>query len=371
MSPVGSFAPGAPTGPLRAADLAPARARRLTVTEIRNSVADIFFAGALDRVPPLEEATLEGFSNDIEAANVGLAFMESLETFATATSAKVVADLARLAPCNVAAMGGPACAAAFVAGYGPLIYRRPLDAMESARLRDTFTAASRSGTYEQSLEAVVQVMLMAPQFVYRTELGGGKDPSGIVTLTAHERAAALSYGFWQTTPDAQLTAAAASGALMSAAGLRAELKRLASSTRTRTTLRAFVREWLGIHPAAVAKADKTYTAAVARAAEDEVGRFVDRWAVLHPAHRAREHPGSRSHLQERAPAGRGADGSADRGLRLRPDARAKLSVQRRDELDPQLSAYQQRQRGMARGLARGWGIPGGTALGVRAGGRSR
>ncbi len=275
MSPGGTSAPGLPTGPLRAADLAPARARRLTATEIRNSVADIFFAGAVDRVPPFEGPILEGFSNDIEAANVGIAFMESLETFATATSAKVVADLARLTSCNVAAMGAPACAAAFVVSYGPLIYRRPLDVMESARLRDTFVAASRSGTYEQGLEAVTQMMLMAPHFVFRTELGAGKDASGIVTLLAHERAAALSYGFWQTTPDAQLTAAAASGALMTAPGLRAEVKRLASSARTRPTLRSFVREWLGIHPTTVAKADRTYTAAVARAAEDETGRFVD------------------------------------------------------------------------------------------------
>src|SRR5262245_54591394 len=49
-----------PAGLLRAADLAPARARRLTAIEIRNSVADIFFAGALDRVPALVDPVLDG-----------------------------------------------------------------------------------------------------------------------------------------------------------------------------------------------------------------------------------------------------------------------------------------------------------------------
>ncbi len=274
-APGGAPASGVPTGPLRAADLAPARARPLTATELRNSVGDIFFAGALTRVPLLEGASQEGFSNDFQAADVGQGFMDGLETFTAAASAEVIKDLVRLLPCNVGVMGGPACAAAFIGTYGPLVYRRPLDATESMRLRDTFAAASKSGTYEQGLEAVVQVMLMAPQFVYRTELGGSKDASGIISMTAYERAAALSYGFWQTTPDAQLMAAATSGGLMTTAGLRTEISRLMSSPRTRTTLRTFVNEWLAIHPTTASKNDKSFTPAVARAVEEEAGLFVD------------------------------------------------------------------------------------------------
>lgn len=274
-SPVGGGGPSVPKGPLRAADLAPARARPLTATEIRNSIGDIFFAGSLTRVPSLDGASHEGFSNDYQAADVSQGFMDTFETFTAAAAVEIVKDLARVSPCNVGAMGGPACAASFIGTYGPLVYRRPLDATESMRLRDTFAAVSKLGTYEQGVEAVVQVMLMAPQFMYRTELGAGKDASGIVSLTAYERAAALSYALWQTSPDAALTAAAANGGLMTAAGLRTEINRLMSSPRAKTTLRTFVGEWLVMDPTAVSKNDRSFTPAVARAVDEEAGRFVD------------------------------------------------------------------------------------------------
>lgn len=264
---------GAPA--LRARDLAPARARRLTATEIRNSVADIFFAGSPKKVPLLAEPASEGFANDVATMAVDIGFVERFVGFAVATSTEVVKQLPRIAPCDAVRRSGSACAAAFIASYGPRLYRRPLTAAESRRLQDAFEAAAGSSTYEQALEPVVRAMLLAPWFLYRTELGGAKDARGIVALTAHERAAALSYAFWQTTPDDRLLAAASSGALMTEAGMHAEVERLLADPRARTMLRSFVVEWLGIRPTAVAKTDPLYSRPVARAATGEAERLVD------------------------------------------------------------------------------------------------
>ncbi len=256
------------------ADLAPARARRLAIAEIRNTVADMLFAGALGRVPPLPPPTNDGFDNDTALLGMDIGFVETMSVFAEATANEVLKDLTRLAPCDDLRMVS-GCGSRFIATHAPRLYRRPIEPAESQRLLVLFNAALGSGTYEQAVASLIQMMLLSPQFLYRTELGSLRDAAGVVTLTSYERASALSYGLWRTGPDAQLLAAAQTAALDGETGLRTQVLRMLDDPRARPALRSFVVQWLQLHPMDVSKSDPVYTGSLARAMQVESERFVD------------------------------------------------------------------------------------------------
>jgi uncharacterized protein DUF1592/uncharacterized protein DUF1588/uncharacterized protein DUF1585 len=58
-------------------------------------------------------------------------------------------------------------------------------------------------------------------------------------------ATALSYFFWETTPDAPLLEAARTGALDRPEGVEAQAKRLLADQRSRPSVAGFFRQWLG------------------------------------------------------------------------------------------------------------------------------
>ena len=64
-------------------------------------------------------------------------------------------------------------------------------------------------------------------------------------LDAYSRASRLSFFLWDSTPDAELMAAAQSGAIESPDGLQQQVERLLSSPRVEDGLRAFIADMFG------------------------------------------------------------------------------------------------------------------------------
>ncbi len=119
-------------------------------------------------------------------------------------------------------------------------YRRPptSDEVEAARM----AASAFDGA--EAFEAALFLSLMSPDFLYRFENRGQRREDGALTLTPHELASRLSFHFWGLPPDAELAGAANDGSLVTEAGYRAQVERLAADPRTEQTLLAFFREWL-------------------------------------------------------------------------------------------------------------------------------
>jgi Protein of unknown function (DUF1592)/Protein of unknown function (DUF1595)/Protein of unknown function (DUF1588) len=91
---------------------------------------------------------------------------------------------------------------------------------------------------------VIAVMLSSPGFLYLVEQGDPASTANPRPLTGFELAARLSYHFWQTMPDADLAAAAESGALLTDAGYKAQVERLASDARAEGAIDELYGEWL-------------------------------------------------------------------------------------------------------------------------------
>lgn len=125
-------------------------------------------------------------------------------------------------------------AQAFCEEFVTAAFRRPLSA-EQKRLHvsNVFKSAP---TPEDAVKRVVLLALKSPRFLY---LGlDGAQPDDF------EVAARLSFGLWDSLPDAELTRLAAQGALRTEEQVRAQARRLLGDARARAKVRAFLHHWL-------------------------------------------------------------------------------------------------------------------------------
>lgn len=253
--------------------------RRLSETEYRNSIADIFgkeiqVQGRFE--PDRRVGGLLAASSAI--LSITPAGFESYTRMAGSIATQVVSEKHRTrtlscAPADAKA-ADEACAGKVLAQYGLSLFRRPLTTEELAvRVKLANDMAAKTGDFYTGLRLSLASLMAAPDFLFRTETAVSSDGK-TWTLDAWSRAARLSYLMWDTTPDAQLLKAAESGALMTPAGIEKETDRLMASNRILTGMRAFYMDFLSLDVDVVK--DPTfypkYSVAVADAAKEEALR---------------------------------------------------------------------------------------------------
>jgi Protein of unknown function (DUF1592)/Protein of unknown function (DUF1588)/Protein of unknown function (DUF1595)/Protein of unknown function (DUF1585) len=137
-----------------------------------------------------------------------------------------------------------ACVRDFIARFGRIAFRRPLGSEEVDFFYGFYEPST--GIDGAGVADVVAGMLNAPDFLYLVEGRGEVTPDNaqVYQLTSHELAARLSYHFWNTLPDAQLSALADSGELMAPEVYQAQVARLFADERTLPTTVDFYSEWL-------------------------------------------------------------------------------------------------------------------------------
>ena len=136
------------------------------------------------------------------------------------------------------------CAKSFIQSFGKRAYRRALTSEESARYEALFQKALGSYDFKTGVEWTVATVLQSPEFLYRVERG---EPSGgaVTRPKPSEMAARLSYLFWQSQPDAALTALADSGGLDTAEQVEAQARKMLADPRSGRLFQYFA-EWLDL-----------------------------------------------------------------------------------------------------------------------------
>jgi len=122
---------------------------------------------------------------------------------------------------------------ACVDDFASRAFRRPLDASERDRLWKLYEA--------NGFGLVVEAVLQAPSFVYRSELGDRG------ALTPYELASELAFLFLDSIPDEPLWQAARDGSIADPAVLAAHVDRLLELPRVRAHLTEVVLAWLDLH----------------------------------------------------------------------------------------------------------------------------
>jgi hypothetical protein len=224
---------------------------RLTESQYRHSIADIF--GENVRIygrfePDYRRDHLLAVGS--AWATVSPSDFEQYELMARGIAQQVLAADARerflrCAPSNANPQNDE-CIQSFLTAYGEQLFRRPLSQAELAsRLEIVAQVVALGGDVYQGLEYALASLLLAPEFLFRIE-SVEPDPGtpGELRMTGYSKAARLSFFLWNTTPDAQLLAAAAHGDLHDPAGLRREVERLLQSPRLQVGMRSLFADML-------------------------------------------------------------------------------------------------------------------------------
>lgn len=130
--------------------------------------------------------------------------------------------------------GDDACAHDFLTRFANRAFRRPLEAPELANLWAVYDIGKET-SYERGVQVAVEAILASPSFTYRTELGEQTDGK-VAKLTPHEVASELAIFLTDSLPDAELAAAADSGALRDPEEVVRQTERMLAKPETRSSL---------------------------------------------------------------------------------------------------------------------------------------
>ncbi|OUS32520.1 hypothetical protein A9Q99_00145 [Gammaproteobacteria bacterium 45_16_T64] len=172
--------------------------RLLTPYEYRNTINDIFGITLSDEKLPHEKFD-EHFKFPTEV-DKGIALVDDILTYKTLAD-----EVAQNTVLSQIGCGTNACSNDQVSTVGKKIFRRPLtNAEKSAYITFRDQHDSRD---------MLASMLLSPFFLYRMEIGNWDVSEQAYKLDGYEKASALSYQLWGTTPSAEILALADSGNL--------------------------------------------------------------------------------------------------------------------------------------------------------------
>jgi hypothetical protein len=274
----GPFGPDRSLPACKNIDPGPSPIRRLTRSEYDNTVRDLL--GDTRRLGhgfPGEEITL-GFSNNAETRSVSDALVESYMAAAEQLAKDAVAKLSTLLPCDPAKSGEATCVDTFLDTFGKRAFRRPLTAPEKENLHAAFNSRRSTG-FADGISAVIELMLMSPQFLYRYEQGVPVPGTNYARLTQFETASRLSFLLWGTMPDQELMAAAEANKLSTRQEIAAQATRMLNDPQhAGPMVTDFAGQWLGLEELAnlqkEAGAFATWKPELRAPLREETDRFV-------------------------------------------------------------------------------------------------
>lgn len=239
----------------------PSPLRRLSRTELRNTLKDLFPGVTLPDVELPADSLVDGFDNNEAAQTATPVLVEQWSTGANAIGRAIKQSCAG----DVAA-----CADAFVKDFGPRVYRRPLDGDEIARFTAFVVEQSKTNGYDGAISMLIEALLQSPSFLYKPE---GADLSG------YEIATRVSYLLWQTMPDATLFDAAKKGELSTKEGVETHARRMLADPRAKPAIADFHRQWLSLDSIGTMSRDRTlfpaFTDQTPGLLRDATSKYVD------------------------------------------------------------------------------------------------
>jgi hypothetical protein len=258
--------------------------RRLTSTQFRNAVRDVF--GVDTDVTQLDGDSWDGNFAVIGAASVVTSDLgaERYETAIENAVNTVFADAtarAKFIGCTPTGGTSDTCVRGLVQNLGLRAWRRPLVTAELDRLMSVAaTAATTLGSPIEGARWAIVALFASPNFLYRPELGAPAT-DGTLRLTGYEMASRLAFLVWNSLPDQTLLDAAASGSLGTADGIKAAVERMLDAPAGREAASAFAEEYLRLDRIQTQAKDPSLFPEYATALQAGMVRDIrDTWAVL-------------------------------------------------------------------------------------------
>ncbi len=254
--------------------------RRLNRSEYDNTIRDLFgVESSVAQDFPSDETAL-GFDNIAAALTVPNLLAERYVSAGESVARSAVAKAEALVDCAPSATD--ACAAKFINQFAERAWRRPLAAEESQTLQAIYLKGKQREGFKTGLELVIRSILLAPDFLFRIEVGDvDAKNKRIAILNPWEIASRLSYFLWQSMPDATLFESARKGLLANANEVKAQAERMLADPKAHATVKHFHEQWLGLQPLAAGALNKDksmypqWSPTLAKAMHDDVTRLID------------------------------------------------------------------------------------------------
>jgi hypothetical protein len=218
----------------------PPRIWRLSARQYGNAVRDVLGATTTPVLTSLGGENPVAFYTD-DALTVDYSMLNNMYLVVGTALDEAAARIPTLAACT-SGEDSVACARRFAETFGKKAFRRPLEPAEVDALMATY-AIGTVQNFDRGIRLMIEALLLSPSFVFRTELGSGGNP---VTLTPHEVASQLSFFLANTIPDADLVAAADSGAIATAETTSAQVDRLLALPDVRANVTRIVNDWFNV-----------------------------------------------------------------------------------------------------------------------------
>ena len=206
-------------------------------------------AAFLETTAPIFEATrlqrfIRDFANPFDAE--GAPHVQSIAVQGPYNAkGAAVAPSPRVFVCNPPTGEERACARRIVSTLARTAYRRPVSPPEIDDLLTFYERGRKDGTFRRGVQLALRRMLASPSFVFRPEAEPANVAAGTpYRITDSELASRLSFFFWSTIPDAELTRAAANGRLSKPDQLATQVRRMIADPRSAAFVKNFAGQWL-------------------------------------------------------------------------------------------------------------------------------
>lgn len=256
-----------------------ARARLLTRSEYQRTVEDLLHTslGVTNNFPP--EPVVNGFSNNAESHKINPLLLEQLRLTAQSLASEAAGrSFEALGSCP-SEQTDVSCDQTRIEGFATRAFRRPVSQEELAVLLELYGKLEAELGSAQALGAVIEAILISPQFLYRVEAPADERAGERVQLGSYELASRLAYFLTGSMPDPPLFEAAQSEALLDRVELENQARRLLETARARDRVREFHTQWLSLDRlASVARDDAPadlQIAAVTPALVESLHRYLD------------------------------------------------------------------------------------------------
>lgn len=148
------------------------------------------------------------------------------------------------------------CARTILTSLAHRAFRRPVTNADIQPLYAFYEKGHASGDFESGIQAAIEALLVAPEFLFRVERDIPGARSGAVhRISDVELASRLSFFLWSTIPDVELLDAAEQGRLRDPATLEQQVRRMLADRRADALVSNFVGQWLQLRNVATVKPD--------------------------------------------------------------------------------------------------------------------
>ncbi len=228
----------------------------LTAAQYARTLQHLGPGVAIPSVKNLEQSTpaLGGvFSNQAAANVLSEPYVAELYAVANAWAQAAARSPEKLASCASASMTD-ACASTLLRGVLQKSQRHPVDDVSFNRTFDFYQSQRAAENQEKALELTLLTVALAPDMLFRTELGNGQPET---PLDAFEMASAIAYTLTDAPPDDTLLAAAEKGELLASAGIESQARRLLAKPDLAVGAKRFLGEHFELKKMASTRKDAT------------------------------------------------------------------------------------------------------------------